>query len=409
MRIRFLAVALCCAIATSALALTQAEIDRGSRRAAGGLKGVTRTLAGDRFQGRDNDTQGSFDTQAYLVKKLRRLGAGPAPGAGDAAYKQPFTLSGQTGTNLLAVIPGRDLPHEYVVVGAHYDHLDTRSNAAGNCSANGAPGGAVCHGATDNAAGVAAVLAIGRAVKKLRTPPRRSIVLALWDSEEDGLVGSRYYTQNPLVPLVQTKGYINFDIMGQNLLPSLRNTSFSIGAETGGSAFQAFVAEAAEAEGLGTLPLSFIFGQLRSDYVNFVTASVPTVFFSDADGACYHTVGDTIRIVNMKKLKAQSRIAYRVAMALAEGATTPAFVAPNPALAVYADALSLGQAVALGQTDLGLFAPPQQATLTGLQATLSQIIADGPAAFDASDVNALLGAAVQTVGTIKTLECGPMK
>lgn len=409
MRTPTIALAILCLAGTSALALTQAEIDRGSRRAAGGLKGVTRTLAGDRLEGRDNNTQGSFDTQAYLIKKLRRLGPGLMPGAGDDAYKQPFTLSGQTGTNLLAVIPGRDLPNEYVVVGAHYDHLDTRSNAAGNCSANGAQGGEVCHGATDNAAGVAAVLAIGRAIKKLPTPPRRSIILALWDSEEDGLVGSRYYVQNPPVPLPATKGYINFDIMGQNLLPSLRNTSFSIGAETGGSAFQAFVADAAQAEGLGTLPLSFIFGQLRSDYVNFVANSVPTVFFSDADGSCYHTVGDTIRIVNMKKLKAQSRIAYRVAMALGEGATTPTFVPQNPALAVYADAVSLGEAVARGQADLGLFASPQQTLFTNLNASLAQIIADGPAAFDSSDVSTLLNAAIQTIGAVKTLECSPMK
>jgi hypothetical protein len=409
MRTPAIALAILCLAGTSALALTQSEINRGSRRAGGGLKGVTRTLAGDKLAGRDNNTPASLDTQAYLIKKLRRLGPGLMPGAGDDAYKQPFTLSGQTGTNLLAVIPGRDLPNEYVVVGAHYDHLDTRSNANGNCSANGTPGGEVCHGATDNAAGVAAVLAIGRAIKKLPTPPRRSVILALWDSEEDGLVGSRYYTLNPPVPLAATKGYVNFDIMGQNLLPSLRNTSFAIGAETGGSAFQAFVADAAEAEDLDALPLSFIFGQLRSDYVNFVASNVPTVFFSDADGACYHTVGDTIRIVNMKKLKKQSRTAYRVTMALAEGATTPTFQAPNPALAVYADAIALGEAVSRGQADLGLFAPPQQTLFTNLNTTLTQIIADGPDAFDSTDVNALLNTAVQTIGAVKTLECGPMK
>src|SRR5262249_36329207 len=281
---------------------------RGAHKATGGLKGVTRKLASERLDGRDNDTQGSFDAQAYLVKKLRHLGAGLGPGVGLDAYKQAFVQGGQIGTNLLAVIQGRDLPDEYVIVGAHYDHLGN-----GGCPTKGAVGGdTVCHGATDNAASVAAVLGIGRAIVKLPTPPRRSVILALWDAEEDGLLGSAYYSQHPLVPIAQTKGYVNFDIMGENLLPSLRDTSFSIGAETGGSPFQAFVADAVAAEQLGTLPLSYIFGQLRSDYVNFVAAGVPTVFFSDADGACYHTVGDSIRIVNVPKLKAQSRIAYRV-------------------------------------------------------------------------------------------------
>src|SRR5262245_8563570 len=392
----------------TAQALTQAEIDKGARRAQAGLGGVTHRLASNQFQGRDNNTPASLDAQAYLIGRLRRLGAGLGPGSGDDAYRQPFVQSGQTGTNLLAVIPGRDLPNEYVFVGAHYDHLDTRSDVNGACSANGTPGGGICHGATDNAAGVAAVLAIGRAIRNLPTAPRRSVVLALWDSEEDGLVGSRYYTINPIVPLAQTKGYVNFDIQGENLLPSLRETSFAIGAETGGSAFQAFVADAVATEGLDTELISFIFGQLRSDYVNFVNGGVPTVFFSDADGACYHTVGDTIKIVNMRKLKAQTRIAYRVTLDLAEGATTPPFRAPNPALAVFADAEALGRVINRGQADLSLFAPPEQATLQAINTNISQIVADGPGAFDSGDVTTLLGSALQTIAAIKTLPCGKM-
>src|SRR5262245_4642167 len=110
-------------LASTTFALTQTDIDRGAKRATGGLKSVTRTLASEKLEGRDNDTQGSFDAQAFLVKRLRRLGAGLAGGTGDVAYKQPFVQSGRAGTNLLAVIRGRELPDEYVVVGAHYDHL----------------------------------------------------------------------------------------------------------------------------------------------------------------------------------------------------------------------------------------------------------------------------------------------
>ena len=57
---------------------------------------------------------------------------------------------------------------EYVMIGAHYDHLDSRSDGAGNCFANGAVGGEICNGAADNASGVAATLAIAKAIKKLR-------------------------------------------------------------------------------------------------------------------------------------------------------------------------------------------------------------------------------------------------
>src|SRR5262249_50989942 len=366
-------------------------------------------LASDRLQGRDNNTQGSLDAQTWLIRKLRRLGSGLNTAAsGDDAFKQPFVQGSQIGTNLVALIPGRDLASEYVIVGAHPAHRDSRRTPDGPCSAAGAPGGQICHGATDNAAGVAAVLAIGRAIRKLPTPPRRSVVLALWDSEEDGLLGSLYYTAHPLVPLAQTKGYINFDILGENLLPSLRKTSFAIGAETGGSAFQAFVADGAATEGLDTKLLSFIFGQLRSDYVNFVNGGVPTVSFSDADGACYHTVNDTIKIVNTQKLKAQSRIAYRVTLDLAEGSPPPTFHAPNPALAVYDDAVALQQVSAQEQTDLPLFAPPEQALLQTINTVLGQIVADGPASFDSNDVSTLLGSALQGIGAIQTLPCSKM-
>ena len=61
-------------------------------------------------------------------------------------------------------------------------------------------------------------------------------MLALWDAEEDGLLGSLRYVGHPLVPLASTVAYVNFDILGADLLPSLRDVSFAIGAETGGAA-----------------------------------------------------------------------------------------------------------------------------------------------------------------------------
>src|SRR5262249_2825984 len=129
-------------------------------------------------------------------------------------------------------------------------HLDSRSNASGACASARAPGGDICNGATDNAAGSAIVLGVGLALKK--RPPRRSVVLALWDAEEDGLVGSLYYVNNPLVPLSKTVAYVNFDIQGSDLLPSLATTSFAVGPETG-TTLTDVVRAAVDAEQFGTL------------------------------------------------------------------------------------------------------------------------------------------------------------
>src|SRR5262245_46725308 len=116
------------ALATPAGALSPAEIDQVALRAHAGVRTVVHKLASDRLQGRDNNTQGSLDAQTWLIRKLRRLGSGLNTAAsGDDAFKQPFVQGSQIGTNLVALIPGRDLASEYVIVGAHYDHLDSRS------------------------------------------------------------------------------------------------------------------------------------------------------------------------------------------------------------------------------------------------------------------------------------------
>ncbi|HYD50533.1 MAG TPA: M20/M25/M40 family metallo-hydrolase, partial [Terriglobales bacterium] len=161
-------------------------------------------LASDELDGRDNGTPGSLAAQQYLIEQIRGLAVGLNPAAsGDDAFKQAFP----TGTNIIGVIPGTESPEEFVVVGGHYDHF-------GGCSG-------VCNGATDNAAGTVAVLAIARELADNPRPLRRSVVIAFWDAEEDGLLGSEHYIGNPLVPLAQTVAYVNFDIQGANLLPSL--------------------------------------------------------------------------------------------------------------------------------------------------------------------------------------------
>lgn len=392
-------------LASTARAITQSEIDAAAPHAHRGLRTVVKKLAGDKLAGRDNATPGSLAAQTYLIRRLRRLGAGlNGGGTGDAAYRQPFTYRGQSGANLLAVIPGTELPAEYVMIGAHYDHMDSRSDGTGHCFANAPVGGQICNGAADNASGVAATLAVGQAIKKIG-PARRSVILALWDAEEDGLVGSAYYAANPLVPNGAVKGYINFDIQGANLLPSLKRVSFAVGAETGGSALGAFVDQAVAAEGFDTKLLSYIFGQLRSDYVNLVGVGIPTVFFSDSTNGCYHTVDDDPKFVDFGKLRVQTHIAFRTTWALTETSTPPAFAGPNPALATFADLQRVAALLQLGQADLGLLAPADQTLVTDITTTLQGLVADGPGAFDSNDVTTLLLDAIQLVDALRRVPC----
>jgi hypothetical protein len=350
-------------------------------------------LAGDDTAGRNNNTAGSTLARQFIIDQLKPIANGLNTAAtGDAAYTQ--TLPG--GTNVVAVIPGSELPGKYVIVGAHYDHL-------GSSCTYKSSGDTICNGATDNAAGVSAALEIARAIAA-GPHPRRSVVIALWDAEEDGLVGSKYYTDHPLVPLADTVGYVNFDIQGSNLTPSLRNTSFAVGSETGGAGFEQIVHSAISASTLNTETLSSIFGQGRSDYVNFTAKQVPTVFFTDATGPCYHTNDDEIGIVDFGKLDQQIAIALKVTRDLANTNTPPTFVSGTPP-ATFADAVVLQRAAEQIWNDRARFSAQDQQTISDIRDELTQIVADGEGAFGSDDVSTVLSDAATVV--INILPKGP--
>jgi Peptidase family M28 len=358
------------------------------------LESDVQILASDALGGRDNATEGSVLAQQHIIDRLDDFAVGLDPAQrGDGAFLQAF----DGGTNILALIPGHDLADEYLIVGAHYDHLGTSCRTAD-------PADTICNGATDNATGVAAVLAIGERLAREGGGPRRSVILALWDREEDGLLGSRFYVAHPIVPLAQTVAYINFDIQGANVLPSLGTTTFAIGPETGGDRLVSALAKAVDPGPLETHALSAIFGQGRSDYLPFVQARVPAVFFSDATGPCYHTAQDDVEAVDFWKLRHEVRGAHRLASDLADGDEAPAFVSSTP-LATYADAVALRVVVDRGLADLDRFPPDEQAQLLAFDSDLAQIVAAGPAAFGPDDIGVLLSGAANLVRILASGEC----
>ena len=359
------------AIATCALLAGCAAVD-------------VRRLAGDDTAGRNNNTPGSTTARQFLLDQIQPI-TDPVGGS--------YTHAINLGTNVLGVIPGTDLPGKYVIVGAHYDHV-------GSCTSKEA-GDTVCNGATDNAAGVAAALAIARDVA--RNPLRRSVIIAFWDREEDGLLGSLAYTQTPLVPLADTVGYVNFDIQGANLLPALRNTTFAVGAESGGTRFQDIVRTAADPQSLDTHFFSAIFGQGRSDYANFLNVDVPSVFFTDSTGPCYHTNQDEPGIVDYGKLQQQIGTALATTRELGNTTDPPAWTENDPV--VYQDVVTFAGVVDLAFTNLDRFSAQDQQTILNIQARVDTIRDDGPDEFESNDVSTLIGDAVTAVNLLTRGTC----
>jgi Zn-dependent M28 family amino/carboxypeptidase len=183
--------------------------------------------------------------------------------------------------NVVAILPGGDakLRDEYVVFSAHWDHFGI-----------GAPdksGDTIYNGALDNASGVAAVLEIARVLANLPAPqkPRRSILFLIPTAEEQGLLGSEWYSQHPLVPLNKTAADVNLDSM--NVLGPT-NDFVALGAER--SSLQAVVQGIARERGLRISPDprpeqgSFY----RSDHFPFAKVGVPSISFKEGSDYLGH-------------------------------------------------------------------------------------------------------------------------
>ncbi len=140
-----------------------------------------------------------------LRTRARTPGFRAVPLAGVSASLSFDTAIRRTPSrNVIGVLPGRVRPDEYVLYTAHWDHL-------GRCEANAA-GDDICNGAVDNATGTAALIALAQAHARAGAADRSLVFLAV-TAEESGLLGSRYYGENPVFPLAQTVGGINMDAL----------------------------------------------------------------------------------------------------------------------------------------------------------------------------------------------------
>ena len=224
----------------------------------------------------------------------------------------------------------------------------------------------------------------------------------MWDSEEDGLLGSRHYVTDPVVPLEQTVAYVNFDIQGSDLVPSVADTTIAVGAETGGTALVDSVTAAAGTSSLDTALLSVVFGQGRSDHATFVAEGVPAVFLTDATNACYHTAQDDVTAVNFDKLEQQVVTATALLEDLASTDAVPVFDPVAP-VATYADAVALLSVAEPAQTDFASLGPEGEAVSTQLLTDLQALVEAGPDAFTEESIGTLLGGAA---GFIEALTRG---
>ena len=270
-------------------------------------------LADDALEGREGGSRGGRAAGAYVVGSIEKLGLQPAGDNG--TYYQNFGSL----RNILALVPGGDpaLAHELVVVGAHYDHV-----GYGNASNSNGPTGYVHNGADDNASGVAGLIA--EALGHLPSPPRRSILIAFWDGEEKGLLGSYHFLRvRPAAVAPFTIVFsVNLDMIGR-----LRGERLEVfGARTAAGLRMACL----EANAAANLELAFDWEITDdSDHYPFIAARIPTVMFHTGLHDQYHRPSDDTHLVNFGGMEPVARLAFDFVTAVAADPRPPRAFRPE--------------------------------------------------------------------------------
>ena len=285
---------------------------------------IVEFLADDELLGREAGQPGSRIVARYLASELKEAGIAPLPGT--TAYYQPFEACAverqqkgrwqvhpdslarlKQGThrslklnNILGWIPG-ERTDEYVIIGAHFDHIGYDPTLAGD---------QIYNGADDNASGVSAALQIARAFAASGKKPLRNVIFAFWDGEEKGLLGSKYFVQTcPFVK--QIKGYLNFDMIGRNNNPDRPRHVVYFYTESH-PAFGQWLKDDIKEYGLKLEPDYRAWDRPigGSDNGSFALQEIPIIWYHTDGHPDYHQPGDHAERINWEKLTDITRAAF---------------------------------------------------------------------------------------------------
>lgn len=274
-----------------------------------------------------------------LTEVQREIGSGEtgksaalAPGK-TLAFTVERIVERQTTQNVVAVYPGSDpkLRAEHVALGAHYDHVGTRT---------GGPEGGdrIFNGADDDGSGTVAILSIAEAVAR-GPKPKRSLLFVWHCGEEKGLWGSDYFVNNPTVPIGSIVTQLNIDMIGRSKKPGDTDRR---NAELSGPNSIYVIGSRMLSTQLGTLhervnaahrklgfdyryddpkdPNRFYY---RSDHYNYARKNIPIIFYFDGVHEDYHRPGDEVSKIDFEKMARITQTVYLTAMALADLPSRP--------------------------------------------------------------------------------------
>ncbi len=229
----------------------------------------------------------------------------------------------KTDRNVVAAIPpGKTTgPAEYILVGAHYDHLG--HGESGGAMQRAGEEHAIHYGADDNASGTAAVLEIAAALAKERAEKpenfQRGVLFALWSGEEIGLIGSSQFAERPPVTLSNVAAYVNFDMVGR-----LRENKLSLQGVGSSGAWRKLIEKRNVAAGFNLSLQEDPY--LPTDTTPFYSKGVPVLNFFTGSHEDYHRPTDKPDTLNYDGLERIAKFARAIIADLVKGPERPDYL-----------------------------------------------------------------------------------
>ncbi|CAM1335013.1 M28 family metallopeptidase [Tenacibaculum aestuariivivum] len=279
--------------------------------------------ASDEFEGRNTGEPGqkkavNYLKEFYVNQKIKSpIGNSDyfqeVPSAFLSNNRRDLTL--KDSENVVAFIKGSENPEEIIVISAHLDH-------------EGIKDGEIYNGADDDGSGTVAILEIAEAFKKAADAgkgPKRSILFLHVTGEEKGLLGSKYYTENPIFPLANTVTNLNIDMIGRVDEFHTENTNYIylIGADKLSTELHN-ISEAMNKK-YTNINLDYKYNDendpnrfyYRSDHYNFAKHNIPVIFYFNGTHEDYHKPTDTPDKINYELLESRTRLVFYTAWEVA--------------------------------------------------------------------------------------------
>ena len=286
------------------------------------LKENLYVYASDYFQGRETGTIGQKRAIDFLQNFYSSLDIVQAKGTEN--YSQPMVLNIKgkevQSENIAAYIKGSVFPNEYIVISSHLDHIGIKD-------------GKINNGADDDGSGTVALLEIAEAFKMASEAgqgPKRSLIFLHVTGEEKGLLGSKYYTENPLYPLKETMANLNIDMIGRTD-PKREdkdpNYIYLIGADRLSQDLHDISEEVNNK--YTQFKIDYKFNEendpnrfyFRSDHYNFAKNNIPVIFYFSGTHEDYHKPGDTPDKIMYDLLAKRAKLVFYTAWELANHST----------------------------------------------------------------------------------------